>query len=373
MKKPMKKLYAYVMKVDNGFAPYPTKDLCTLACCKPKIRQAIGDSVVEEFRNKFFENLGYNKKLQDDGVIPQKCASTSDRLLSGAVEDAEDDLLKGIYATLKEMFDDHKGDWSWNEFKERCGTDCEARRTFTSVLLEAGGFNDGLIDTASMRRYFEAHPSFETTFDRFVTDMDYYVIGLVGKGMEGKGKIAEYSIVYCMKVTDVMDFAEYWERKPSRRPSHKYFIEHDRNDGKYDPDNCGDNVYELCADKDNPSVMTTIKATPSFHYFKGQDPVPQMLHDLGGTYVLASNQFVYYGNKAKVSVPLHKGRGQRKFEIESAHDLESYRGLHLNEAQITKVENALNETKQGCTIKGAPIRSGGEGEEWWSREDREES
>ncbi len=42
------KLYSYIVKYDTGFAPNPFFGYCTLACCKPKIRQNAkkGDWVV---------------------------------------------------------------------------------------------------------------------------------------------------------------------------------------------------------------------------------------------------------------------------------------------------------------------------------------
>lgn len=32
------RLYSYIIAVDDGFAPCATRSICTLACCKPKIR-----------------------------------------------------------------------------------------------------------------------------------------------------------------------------------------------------------------------------------------------------------------------------------------------------------------------------------------------
>lgn len=42
------RLYSYVVKHDGGFAPNPFWGYCTLACCKPKIRESaeVGDWVV---------------------------------------------------------------------------------------------------------------------------------------------------------------------------------------------------------------------------------------------------------------------------------------------------------------------------------------
>lgn len=43
-----KRIYRYVIDHDKGFAPNPFFKICTLACCKPQIRQhaAVGDVIV---------------------------------------------------------------------------------------------------------------------------------------------------------------------------------------------------------------------------------------------------------------------------------------------------------------------------------------
>lgn len=44
----MSRLYSYVLKHDTGFAPNPYHGFCTLACCKPRIRERaeIGDWII---------------------------------------------------------------------------------------------------------------------------------------------------------------------------------------------------------------------------------------------------------------------------------------------------------------------------------------
>ena len=44
----MPRLYSYVLREDTGFAPNPYHGFCTLACCKPRIRERaeIGDWVI---------------------------------------------------------------------------------------------------------------------------------------------------------------------------------------------------------------------------------------------------------------------------------------------------------------------------------------
>lgn len=39
-------LYSYVVETDSGFAPNPFFGVCTLACCKPAIRKAVGSRLL---------------------------------------------------------------------------------------------------------------------------------------------------------------------------------------------------------------------------------------------------------------------------------------------------------------------------------------
>jgi len=68
------RLYSYVVRVDEKFAPNPTNDYCTLGCCKPKIRNKaeIGDwiigtgSVQNYGNNKLVYAMKVNEKLTFD-------------------------------------------------------------------------------------------------------------------------------------------------------------------------------------------------------------------------------------------------------------------------------------------------------------------
>lgn len=41
-------LFSYIVETDSGFAPNPFFGLCTLACCKPRIRNAVGKRLLQE-------------------------------------------------------------------------------------------------------------------------------------------------------------------------------------------------------------------------------------------------------------------------------------------------------------------------------------
>ena len=62
-------LYSYVVSADSGFAPNPFGDYCTLACCKPQIRQhaRIGDWVVGTGSKRTVDNdkLVYAMKISE--------------------------------------------------------------------------------------------------------------------------------------------------------------------------------------------------------------------------------------------------------------------------------------------------------------------
>src|SRR3989338_5539627 len=56
------RLYSYVVKHDSGFAPNPFWGYCTLACCKPRIRESavVGDWIVG---TGSAENIGNDKLI----------------------------------------------------------------------------------------------------------------------------------------------------------------------------------------------------------------------------------------------------------------------------------------------------------------------
>lgn len=52
------KIFTYIMTDDRGFAPNPYFGLCTLACCKPKIRREVAKCIFENFYIKFKSEKG---------------------------------------------------------------------------------------------------------------------------------------------------------------------------------------------------------------------------------------------------------------------------------------------------------------------------
>lgn len=81
----MMKLYAYILKIDTGFAPNPFHGFCTLACCKPNIRRcsSVGDWVVGLspksdgngliFAMQIEEKLSFDDYWNDERFQVKKC------------------------------------------------------------------------------------------------------------------------------------------------------------------------------------------------------------------------------------------------------------------------------------------------------------
>lgn len=69
------RLYSYVVKTDSGFAPNPSDNYCTLACCKPKIRKKaeIDDWVIGtgSKRNVGVNSLIYAMKITEKVTFEQ--------------------------------------------------------------------------------------------------------------------------------------------------------------------------------------------------------------------------------------------------------------------------------------------------------------
>lgn len=60
------KLYTYIIKHDTGFSPNPFWGCCTLACCKPKIRESIGKNWQ---RNNNIWVIGISPRSRGNEVI----------------------------------------------------------------------------------------------------------------------------------------------------------------------------------------------------------------------------------------------------------------------------------------------------------------
>lgn len=76
-------LFSYIVATDSGFAPNPFFGLCTLACCKPGIRRAIGDRLLHTWGAADIQELrrsdpGYVRS-QNIWVVGLAGASLRDR------------------------------------------------------------------------------------------------------------------------------------------------------------------------------------------------------------------------------------------------------------------------------------------------------
>ncbi len=189
-------LYSYVAATDSGFAPNPFFGVCTLACCKPAIRRAIGERLMRQ---------------------------------------------------------------------------------------------SGRSDLAELRR---VEPG-------YIRAQNIWVVGLAGAGLRDRPR---RSIVYLMQITDVLDFASYYEEYPRKRPSRSPSLT------SADPVWHGDAIY----DGNDPATATQL--TPCAHSKGDDEDEGNKYHDLGGRYVLVSDHFIYFGADAPclpIEEKLHHGRGHR--------------------------------------------------------------
>ena len=60
-------LYSYIVAYDDGFAPNPFRGVCTLACCKPKIRKGAkkGDYIVGIGRKSSGNRVVFAMKVEE--------------------------------------------------------------------------------------------------------------------------------------------------------------------------------------------------------------------------------------------------------------------------------------------------------------------
>jgi len=131
----------------------------------------------------------------------------------------------------------------------------------------------------------------------FVRAQSLWVVGLAGAELQGRPR---RSIVYVMQVTDVLDFACYYEEYPQKRPNRTPPLT------SADPAWHGDAIYT------GNDPATAAQLTLCAHSRGDDEDEGNMRHDLGGRYVLVSDHFIYFGADAlyrPIEERLHHGRG----------------------------------------------------------------
>jgi hypothetical protein len=164
---------------------------------------------------------------------------------------------------------------------------------------------------------------------------------VIGLSPKAKGN----RIVYMMRVTEQLSFAEYWRRSQYRckRPSLH----------SSDPERrCGDNIYR-------PLGADEFQQQPSRHSNPdGTENECLKTVDLGGKHVLVSDEFAYFGSEAiRPPKSLHAlvvARGHRKFtesaftqKVEKFFD-ELPKGLHGLPLVWRLKEEAKKSTPRCC-------------------------
>jgi len=125
-----------------------------------------------------------------------------------------------------------------------------------------------------------------------------WIIGLTPKRLGN-------NIVFAMKITEKISFAEYWldKRYRVKRANLK------RKDPVY---HCGDNIYK-------PISRTEYLQKHSRHSnIDGSENIKSKKHDLNGKFVLISTRFSYFGSKPKKMTDEFKdlivARSHKRFE-----------------------------------------------------------
>lgn len=94
--------YSYIVKNDGGFAPNPFNGVCTLACCKPKIRQRaeVGDLIIGLSRRseRFVYAMRVGRVLTFDEYWrdPRYRAKRPDWTSTRAIDRAGDNIYEPI-------------------------------------------------------------------------------------------------------------------------------------------------------------------------------------------------------------------------------------------------------------------------------------
>jgi hypothetical protein len=117
----------------------------------------------------------------------------------------------------------------------------------------------------------------------------------VGDWIVGTGSVknvGQNKIIYAMKVTEKIDFNEYWNDQ-------RFNCKKSNMNGSF-KNRVGDNIYEL-TDPTNKEKFTSWKQHNSYHSKpNGTEDRYRKNGDLKGIYVLISNTFYYFGENAPI-------------------------------------------------------------------------
>ncbi len=251
--------YEYVMTSDIGFAPNPFYGVCTLACCKPKIRK----SVANELFGKVKKTLANNQNV------------------------------------------------------------CKLSKNRKSIILEKLGLKatdsfDRKIEELFLQRDKKLLKELKyKTKEEFIKNQNIFIIGLAGKRLKeklGKTSNDKNPIVYIMRVTDILTYDQYYNDKQYAEKIPHGFNVVDANDNT-NINWCGDNIYKNA--NRQKSCTKELAVAVAFHHENGYME-PQKAHDLSGKYVLisSSGNFIYYGQKADGKIDIgesYRYAGHKKF------------------------------------------------------------
>jgi hypothetical protein len=113
--------------------------------------------------------------------------------------------------------------------------------------------------------------------DHWTSNHDTWIVGISPKSRGNE-------LIYVMRVDHCVEFPEYYQSFPQKRPDFS----------KGQVYTCGDNIYRPIDGGDEQ-----LRSRHSSHPFRDlwSENKNAMIHDLGGKYVLLSDNFVYYGKE----------------------------------------------------------------------------
>ena len=133
--------FSYIVKNDGGFAPNPFHGVCTLACCKPKIREraAVGDIIIGLSRRserivyamRVARVLGFDAYWRDERYRAKRPAWDS----SSAIDRAGDNIYEPVAAGFRQHPSHHSHpdgrEWPRRKRKDLGGVNVLVAERFT--------------------------------------------------------------------------------------------------------------------------------------------------------------------------------------------------------------------------------------------------
>ena len=160
----VQKLYVYTMTNDSGFAPNPFYGVCTLACCKPRIRNSVGGRL-------------YQKSQEEILRAGVWVAGVAGEDLNKRIKGIRGSLLYLMQVTEIRTFEAY-----WREYPQK---QPRGEAYFANPYDNHGDSNsdftfcgDNIYDVSQTEKSIRQLPSFHQTRDKFIaTDAAHDISG----------------------------------------------------------------------------------------------------------------------------------------------------------------------------------------------------